>query len=78
MGVKQIGHCEDNSVKINPFPKLMKNWRTGGIGIFTHPDRMTMLVPGSGSNMLTGQRSRGSIEPSHWIDYNEPLTLQNE
>lgn len=79
MGVKKIDCCT-STPKAKCFPKLMKNMRTGGIALFENDAIGTMLIPGLISNRSVGQSLgvRGTVVISHWEDYDEPLTLQNE
>lgn len=80
MGIKKINCCTPVETRNKFFPKLMKNKRTGAIGLFTSHDTGTMLIPGPGSTCVIGSwlGHLGRVEPGHWYDYNEPLTLQNE
>jgi hypothetical protein len=79
MGVKKIDCCGDTT-QPKRFPKLMKNNRSGAIGLFVEACRGTMILPGPTSNRKMGYSlgDTGWVDTNYWSDYNEPLTLQNE
>ena len=78
MSVKRIKTCNEIKPKVKPFPKLMINNPAGNIWLMTSDHSGTCLVKSTYGEIDVGRVHETLNKLRTFVDYNEPLTLQNE